>query len=192
MLYSSEILCSISYLGFFPPKPEKPKPTTHFAPKKFQLLSHATFQLLVHHTCKTLSSLVLSLRSSSYSLLQVLRISSFSLTSLFCCSFHFCWAVWNAVSVSATFCWSFSFNTIVYRKKERKKTNSTAKHVQKKKCMMIISSSVYCDILWNTGKTSNTGEYHLHYKETIKFCVPTVSFTQGYSDALEIFRKGML
>lgn len=128
------------------------KPQTHhtLCTKKSLPASLATFQLLIHHTCKKLSSFVLSLRSNSYSFLQVLRISSFSLACLCCSSFHFCWAIQNVFSVSSTFCCSFSFNAIVYRK-ERKQVALQSMFKKKKNHIMIISSSVDCDILWDTG-----------------------------------------
>lgn len=70
-------------------------------------------------------------------------------------------------------------------KKKDKKVSNTARLVQEKIHMMIVSSSVYCDTLCNTGifpaPESTT------CKETIKFHVPIASLTQGGRNALEVF-----
>lgn len=158
------------------------KPQTHhtLCTKKSLPASLATFQLLIHHTCKKLSSFVLSLRSNSYSFLQVLRISSFSLACLCCSSFHFCWAIQNVFSVSSTFCCSFSFNAIVYRK-ERKQVALQSMFKKKKPHN---DHQFFCGLWYPVGhwsiNTSSTGQQYLHHKETIKIGAPVAYFTQEH------------
>lgn len=139
--------CNIYLLGRFLSSTQKKKSqstTQPFTPKKLLGITscNSSSKLLIHHTCKMLSSSPLSLRSNSYSSLCVLRISSFSLASLCCCSFHFCWAIWNVFSVSTSLCWSFSLNTIVYRKRERKKTILLLSMFRKKKWVLVVPHTV--------------------------------------------------
>lgn len=72
------------------------------------------------HTFNIFSSLVLSFKSNSHSLLQDLIIRSFSampFTSLCCLSSQCCWEIWKALSFSFSFCWKAVIVAIEKRNK---------------------------------------------------------------------------